>query len=173
MAQFLISPGDCFGKAVGETSNSNAVLIIFHRETGRVLVTLEKRRNGERKIGLPGGKIDPNESAWNAALRELKEETSGIIDIQKMGYRFVNMFYQRKTYFFVISVTGPTPKGRINNKEIEAIEWMKWSDFKKGLRRDNDGELVRVGWPGTQGKSMYKMRESMVNVIGNISLTCE
>ena len=51
---------------------SAAVFRNGHRE---ILVVRHRRRDGSEYWQLPGGGLNPNESAENAAIRELKEET--------------------------------------------------------------------------------------------------
>lgn len=45
-------------------------------QNGHLLVVRRKNRPGQGLLALPGGHIDPNETLKQAALRELREETS-------------------------------------------------------------------------------------------------
>jgi len=49
-------------------------VLCFIVEGGQVLLILKKRGLGGGKINAPGGKIEPGEAAWEAAIRESQEE---------------------------------------------------------------------------------------------------
>lgn len=50
-----------------------AVVALVRHTNGSWLLT--SRRNKPSNFGLPGGKVDPGETPYDAVLRELKEET--------------------------------------------------------------------------------------------------
>lgn len=58
------------------------------REAARAIVVgpdyevlvVHETKNGRDRWMLPGGKIEPGERAWEAAVRELKEETGLVVD---------------------------------------------------------------------------------------------
>ncbi len=86
-----------------------ATLLFVIRE-GHVLCIRKKRGLGAGKINGPGGKIDPGESAEQAAIREVEEEL-GItpIDVQACGeidFQFVDG-YSIRVYIF----TAPDYRG--------------------------------------------------------------
>jgi len=49
-------------------------VLCFIVEGDQVLLILKKRGLGGGKINAPGGKIEPGETAWEAAIRESQEE---------------------------------------------------------------------------------------------------
>ncbi len=53
---------------------SATLMFIVNRERGEVLLIRKKRGLGAGKINGPGGKIDPDESARDCAVRETQEE---------------------------------------------------------------------------------------------------
>lgn len=80
---------------------AGAGLLVIARSTGRFLLTLRSAHVYEPLTwGLPGGKIDPDENARVAAVRELMEETGYSDDVavsrrplyvyEEPGFRFVN-----------------------------------------------------------------------------------
>lgn len=82
-----------------------AIVLIPHRDGGFVFV---KRKNNPRagKFALPGGFIEPYESALEGAIREAKEETGLDIEIDRLlfvsspkGVNEILVFYLAKTVF--------------------------------------------------------------------------
>lgn len=82
-----------------------AVILIPHRDGGFVFV---KRKKNPRAgyFALPGGFVDPFESALQGAIREAKEETGLEIEIDRLlftsspaGVNEVLMFFLAKTVF--------------------------------------------------------------------------
>lgn len=61
--------------------------LLFHRAEGKVY---------EGQWRMVGGKVQPDESYWKAALRELREET-GLKPVQYWTIPSVNTFYEHKT----------------------------------------------------------------------------
>lgn len=57
-----------------------ALCFVFDREKNSLLMILKKRGQGAGKINVPGGKLQPGETAAEAAIRETKEET-GIVPL--------------------------------------------------------------------------------------------
>ncbi|MET3683613.1 8-oxo-dGTP diphosphatase [Alkalibacillus flavidus] len=58
---------------------------IIARYRGKWLLT----QHGDRGIEFPGGKVEPGETAEEAAVREVYEETGGIVD----GLTFIGQYY--------------------------------------------------------------------------------
>lgn len=52
-----------------------STVALFRRNQGTVEVLVGTRRKDKSKLVLPGGKLEKGETAWQAAVRELEEET--------------------------------------------------------------------------------------------------
>jgi 8-oxo-dGTP diphosphatase len=89
---------------------------------------------------LPKGKLDAGESALDAALREVHEETGLVCDV---GLRLPDATYvhrsgrrKRVRYWTMTVVTGEgdfTP-----NREVDATRWFRIADAANRLSYDHD-----------------------------------
>lgn len=69
-------------------------VVLLKQETGQYKVLLMKRANPPRGAWCYiGGSIEPNEQAWEAALREIREET-GITEVALFSANVCEQFYQ-------------------------------------------------------------------------------
>ncbi len=108
-----------------------AAIFLILKKDNKVL--LMKRKNTgwmDGHYGLPAGKVDDNESAVDAAVREANEElgldlTEDKVDLAFTSFvnyikarRFTNWIY----YFFKVDWSGQEPKNMEPNKS-EEIEW--------------------------------------------------
>ena len=112
-----------------------AVAVIFTFED-KILFTVRNVDPDKGKLDLPGGFIDPNETAEEAACREIKEELG--LDIsannlkyittapnnylyKNVPYRTMDIFYECKLEEDAISVNA--------KDEIEELIWIKRSEI--------------------------------------------
>ena len=75
----VLNFGDRIGK--GGTLRPGASALIFDKTTGNILLT---RREDNAKWCLPGGGMDPGESAAEACIREVFEETGLEVEVKKL-----------------------------------------------------------------------------------------
>jgi 8-oxo-dGTP pyrophosphatase MutT (NUDIX family) len=73
----LFKPVDAWGE-FRKGARAAAVTFILYRQSGRWMVPFVRRRRDLRdhpgQVALPGGSVEPGESAWAAAQREVAEE---------------------------------------------------------------------------------------------------
>ena len=122
--------------------------LLFIVDGGRVLLIRKKRGIGAGKINGPGGKIDPGESAVEAAVRETEEELRvTALDPREAGtlhFQFVDGLSIHCTVFLANRYRGEateteeaiplwTPTGAIPYEEM-------WEDDRHWLPRALEGE---------------------------------
>lgn len=84
----------------------------------------------------PGGKIDPGETAQEAAARELHEEVGILIDPTALGevigtedvtYRFNGVSYRQSGVFFTLTHESPRLQAEgLNALEAQTIDTGRW-----------------------------------------------
>lgn len=65
-------------------NSASAVAAIIENEKGEILLTIRAFEPAKGKLDLPGGFVDPMESAEEAVIREIKEELN--LDVLEMKY---------------------------------------------------------------------------------------
>ncbi|MDO4881338.1 MAG: NUDIX domain-containing protein [Capnocytophaga sp.] len=112
-----------------------AVAIIFRYED-KILFTVRNINPDKGKLDLPGGFIDPNENAEEAACREIKEELGLVILpsqleyittspnnylYKNVPYRTMDIFYECKINTSNISIVA--------KDELKSLEWIKINEI--------------------------------------------
>ena len=102
------------------------------------------RNQNDDDLGLPGGKVEPNEDPKDAIIREVKEEVD--LEIYDLKPVFTKIFTEEKKYgvFFIAKVKEPY-KVKISS-EHQNFKWFKkndldkidfWQPFYKKMLKDN------------------------------------
>ena len=122
---------------------------------GRPEFLLFKRAKGKIYQGqwrMVGGKVEPDETSWQGALRELKEET-GLVPIMFWTIPSVNTFYEHKSdtvhHIPAFAAEIETDQQPILDDEHTEYEWLS---LEKAVRR--------ISWPEQQ--RLLKLTESII-----------
>jgi mutator protein MutT len=107
----------------------SAVAAFVVRGDGRVLYTRRAKDPGKGLLGMPGGFVDPGETAEDALRREVREE----VGLELASARYLTSFPNRYTYdgvtystldlFFVASAVDDS---RV--RALDAVEATLWLD---------------------------------------------
>eukprot|EP00052_Salpingoeca_macrocollata_P009241 m.72981 g.72981 ORF g.72981 m.72981 type:complete len:171 (+) comp17003_c1_seq1:101-613(+) len=87
--------------------------LIFVRQNGRILLGLKKRGFGAGRWNGFGGKVEPGETVFEGACRELKEEaciTSNLQEVGRLYFEFVNNPQIWEVHVFCGSECNPDPQ---------------------------------------------------------------
>lgn len=118
----------------------NDQILILHRQNNK--------SEGD-KWGIPGGKVDKNETPLQAIIRETKEETG--LDISKQSIetlKTVYIEYDEKNHFvyhaFRTQLQGKPGDVKINFDEHKGFTWVKPADaLKMDLLQDEDTCIMK------------------------------
>ncbi len=95
--------------------NIRASAVVIHNN--KVLL-IHRINNGEEYYVSPGGAVEGNETIEEAALRELKEETSVKASIDKLIYTWKSDKSDHKQYYYLCKYISGKPK--IDKNSVEA-----------------------------------------------------
>ncbi len=124
-SDFDLSPGGWSGMELDQLIPAAVLIGLVEREQGPT-VLLTRRSDTLRKhtgqVALPGGRVDPGEKPWQAALREAHEEVG-------LEPHFVDLLglstpYQTGTGYLITPVVGVVRSGfelRANPQEVADI----------------------------------------------------
>ncbi|MDA0812370.1 MAG: NUDIX domain-containing protein [Verrucomicrobia bacterium] len=106
----------------------SAVAAILAVPDGRVLFLRRQRDPGKGMLGLPGGFIDPGESAEQALTREVSEETGLAIDLDQWRYlaTFPNTYSYRGVIYDVTDVFYVCPISDFEGILLDTKESAAW-----------------------------------------------
>ncbi len=108
---------------------AGAVAAIIRRADGRALFVRRAKDPAKGKLGMPGGFIDPGETAEQALAREVREEVGlEIRDTRYLSshanvYDYAGVRYHTVDLFFVATVDDPDAA-----KPLDAVQALVWMD---------------------------------------------
>jgi ADP-ribose pyrophosphatase YjhB (NUDIX family) len=108
---------------------ASAVAAVIERGDGRVLFIHRAKEPGRGLLGLPGGFVDPGESAEEALRREVREEVG--LDLDRLtylashanAYLYAEVTYTTLDLFYVARAADPD-----RAHPLDAVERVDWLD---------------------------------------------
>jgi 8-oxo-dGTP pyrophosphatase MutT (NUDIX family) len=120
--------------------------VVVRGEECVVIVPVKRSPQGKRVLALPKGHPDGEESAEEAATREVREETGVVAELlEPLGE--VGYWYQRKArsihkqvrFFLFRYVSGSTED---HDEEIEEARWVPLADAAEKLTYEGEREMA-------------------------------
>lgn len=118
-------------------------------EDGRVLLILMRNLKGERVWTFPKGHLEPGETARQAAVREVLEETGWtceiISDLYTARYSFTRAGapVDKDVRWFLVRRTGGDGVPRTPDEVLE-LEWLTLAAAEERLSYASDLELLAI-----------------------------
>ncbi|MFT3711420.1 MAG: NUDIX hydrolase [Archangium sp.] len=110
----------------------DAVIVVIENERGEILGV--SRPGLPDDVGLPGGSIDPGETPEQAALREVREETSLTVEVLPVETR---PYHSHLVHVFRATRWSGTPR---SSPEGE-VKWTTWDVVSRGRYGDFNAAL--------------------------------
>ncbi|MCP5419178.1 MAG: NUDIX hydrolase [Gammaproteobacteria bacterium] len=112
----------------GVHTTVGAIIRVQDDSGEKILLTRRNVQPFQGRWCLPGGHIDRYETAWDAVIREVREETGLAFDPQFFNY-FDEIFADRDIHHVVLMFTG-TASGTLQAQESEVSEtgWFSVQD---------------------------------------------
>jgi 8-oxo-dGTP pyrophosphatase MutT (NUDIX family) len=112
--------------------------VVYRRDGDEIEIVLASRRTrrGELAWGLAKGGIEDNESPEEAAVREVREETGLLAEIEgslgetRYFYVWEDVRIRKTVHFFLMRHTG----GNIDDRDDE-MEEIRWFPLERALKR--------------------------------------
>jgi 8-oxo-dGTP pyrophosphatase MutT (NUDIX family) len=112
--------------------------VVYQRGDDGIEVVLAARRTrrGDLAWGLAKGGIEPDESVEDAAVREVREETGIMAEIEaslgetRYFYVWEEVRIRKTVHFFLMRATGGDP-----NDRDDEMEDVRWFPLERALKR--------------------------------------
>lgn len=100
-----------------------AVALIYNEDRTKILGVT--RKDNFSQWGLPGGKVDPGESFFQAVIREVKEETGLNVTEAKFIFERLDDGFIGRTFLCKC-------EGEIHTTEAGKVDWITFKELKEG-----------------------------------------
>ncbi|MEM9018565.1 MAG: 8-oxo-dGTP diphosphatase [Verrucomicrobiota bacterium] len=161
-----IGPESLVGEAFPESWEPNMVAnLVFLTQAGKVLLIHKKTGLGAGKINGPGGKLEPGETAIEAAVREVQEELRitplGLAERGVLHFDFVDGLRLHCTVFHGTEFVGTPEETREARPEwfpIDKIPFDRmWADDRHWLPQMLAGQSFKA-WFQFEEETMLSQR---------------
>jgi 8-oxo-dGTP pyrophosphatase MutT (NUDIX family) len=152
-----VSPGPKGARRRSRTQEEvSAGGIVMRRTTDGLLFLVI--RDSYRNWGFPKGHLEPGESASDAALREVAEET-GLAGLKLVSeiesidwyFRFRGTLIHKVCHFFLLETDSATTTPQ-RDEGITACRWEPFAQASELVSYDNAREVLRLAFEiGTRG----------------------
>lgn len=113
------------------------------KRTGRILLVKNRDKKGTERWTLPGGKVEKEETLYDALCREVLEETKYIVKQAQVAYIheafFINVSAHVRAIIFHTQIDQYSPQESLikdPDKVIISKKWVLISDLPKYIKNE-------------------------------------
>ena len=115
------------------TLKKAACVLVFSEDGTKILAV--SRKDDPHAFGIPGGKVDPNESFLDAAIRETLEETGYHVNVNKHSANnpfIIEDGYGYIVHTFLATIDKNKPRLQTSEKETGRVAYVTRDDLFNG-----------------------------------------
>lgn len=116
------------------------MVMIYDKNSNRVLVLDKKKKYGWEGLTFPGGHIEEKESFESSAIREIKEETN--LDIKNLKLKGFIQWYNEDIKERQVGILYYTEdfSGKLIEDNVEGK--LFWMDLEEFIKKDNKSDSM-------------------------------
>ena len=118
--------------------------LVYRLEGEKLMLLLLRHRHGGH-WSFPKGHVEGNETEVQTALREVREETGLVVNLQD-GFRHTVEYYPKpgvkKLVVYFLGEAAPNAVAVRQEEEISELKWVEWNDAFRAVSFKNDRELL-------------------------------
>ncbi len=128
---------------------SSSVIVVYH---DMVLMIRRSREPSKGLLALPGGFVDPDERAEDAAVRECREETGlSVTSLKFVGswpntYRYRDVQYKTCDLYFSAEFSGSLSAFVAEEGEVSSLELVAPKDFETAPIAFESARKALIAW---------------------------
>ena len=137
---------------------------IVNPKTNEVVILDKVKKEGWEGLTFPGGKVEENESFYDSAIREAKEETGlDIYDLEFCG--FITWISDPYKDVGLLYVTSKYSGELIRDNREGRLSWVDFEEFKKmdGMSLSMD-KILKI-YDGTYKEIIWDIRDDNITYI--------
>lgn len=123
------------------TNNTRAACVYITDAEGNILAV--SRKDNKTSFGLPGGKVEENETSMQAAIRETLEETGYHIILDPWSPFGMIDTNKNLTITFKATIDTSKPREILSGDETGVVKFISSEELLKGSFKEYNEEMLK------------------------------